>query len=62
MNINKLKEAREILRKEMNIKDSGTRNFSFLIDSINSLDILIKRLSNPKKHLKLDKLAGYDRN
>lgn len=58
MNIDNLIQAREILRKEINIKDSNTKNFSLLIDSINSLDILIKRLENPIKAIKLDKLVN----
>jgi hypothetical protein len=56
MNIDNLKKALEILRKEINIKDSNTRNFHILIESIAELGLLIKRLENPKKTIKLDKL------
>lgn len=58
MEINNLIQAREILRKEMNIKESGTKNFSLLIDSINSLDILIRRINFPDKAKHIDKLTN----
>ena len=58
MEINNLIQAREILRKEINIKDSGTKNFSELINSINCLDILIRRLKDPIKAKRLDKLTN----
>jgi hypothetical protein len=60
MNIEKLNQARELLRKEFDLKLTGTKNHHLLIDAVNSLDILIKRLNEPAHAKKMDKLCGVD--
>jgi len=55
MNIDNLKSALEVLLKELSPKNIGTKNQTLLINSIADLQILIKRLDNPIKTIKLDK-------
>jgi hypothetical protein len=59
MEITNLKTAWKLLKEEsiLNcLKLYGTKEFSLLVESITNLEILIKRLENPDKYKKLDKL------
>ena len=59
MEINNLKTAWKLLKEEsiLNcLKLYETKEFSLLVESITNLEILIKRLENPDKYKRLDKL------
>jgi hypothetical protein len=59
MEITNLKTAWNLLKTE-SIKDClrlyETKEFSLLVESITNLEILIKRLENPDKYKRLDRL------
>lgn len=58
MNIQELKQALELLYKQISPKLTGTKENSLLINCVADLQILIKRLENPERTKKLDKLCN----
>jgi hypothetical protein len=58
MNIDELKQAKELLYKQISPKLTGKKEQSLLISSIADLQLLIKRLENPEKSKKMDKLVN----